>query len=1335
MAISNNLKVFSNKYSLTKTLRFELKPIGKTLENMKKDLEYDEKLQTFLKDQSIEDAFQELKPIFDVLHKQFITQSLESRGAKEIDFSGYLENYRLKKDCGTIEKKLRTEFAQLYVNTSDEWKSKAGNNKKNKPLFTERSYKILTEKAILAYIRMNLDQFSNIRSKNKIEKALNAFEEGFFTYFSGFNKNRENYYEASKEAKTAVATRIISENLPKYCDNLIEFKIRKDEYLKAYQGLKEMGQRLSDKEEGLLAPIKENVFKISNFNFCLSQSEIENYNDQIGNANYLINLYNQANRKQQGFKRLQLFKMLYKQIGCEKRESLFFSITHKWKKEADYERNKYPNKTFFSVEEVLCLANSASLKYFKGSSNNERIITIPALLHYIETKESYDGIYWSRSAVNTISSKYLTSWNTILDKLKNINEVASFNKKREEQIRINEAVELTKLFDTLDCETTDWREKGVFFKESLTKPLIDNEVENKKREQRREIIAKSPSPSRALIAMIFADIRENAQLFLDGTEKVLKLKNYINENGREAIKEWIDHALTVNQMIKYFLVKENKVRGSEIDPQVANALKSIILEAKIEIEDRDVSVEWFKWYDALRNFLIKKPQDDIKKNKLKMNFENSTLAKGWDANKEPDNYCTILHDEKGSQYLAIIAKKINQKGYNRIFENKVENQLYEIGELDECWKKTEYKLLPGPNKMLPKCLIPKSDRSKYGATKDLLDIYDSGNFKKNEENFSDQSLHKVIDFYKNALKEYKEWSCFKFSFKNTSEYDDISQFYLDVEKQGYRLNSVNINKHIIDQYVDEGKIYLFKIRNQDYNEGKKKNHKDNLHTIYWKALFNKNENKPKLNGGAEIFYRKAISIDMLESVKKASGEILLGKKGNTVIKNYRFSKDRFVFHVPITLNFCQRDQKINDYVNNHYKDDKIYFLGIDRGEKHLIYYSLVDNTGKIVEQGSFNKIGNHDYRQKLDSIEKERMSARKNWKTIGTIKELKEGYISQIIRKIADIAVENKTFIVLEDLNTGFKRSRQKIEKSIYQKFELNLAKKLNFLVDKTKKDGEIGSVTKALQLTPPVNNYGDIENRKQVGIMLYTRANYTSITDPVTGWRKSIYLKTGSEQSIKDQIIGNLSKKIKAAFTDIYHDGKDYVFVYTNQNTGKEWRLYSGINSKGLDRYQGKRKNQNNWEIEQIDVVKILNKVFENFNKTKGKSLLKQAENISLSKFDDHNAWESLRYAIEIIQQIRNTGNHEKDGDFLQSPIRDENGKHFDSRLEKTSRPTCGDANGAYNIARKGLIMVEHIKRNLSLYVSDAEWDSWLMGDDCWKKWIEENKSSLVLSNKNSTR
>ena len=649
-----------------------------------------------------------------------------------------------------------------------------------------------------------------------------------------------------------------------------------------------------------------------------------------------------------------------------------------------------------------------------------------------------------------------------------------------------------------------------------------------------------------------------------------------------------------------------------------------------------------------------------------------------------------------------------------------------------------------------------------------------------EKKYKD-ALVQWIDFCKHFLSKYPKTKLFEYSFKKTEDYRSIDEFYLDVDICSYKLKiDTKINKSVLDQWVDTGKFYLFEIKNQDSNDKKKENHKNNLHTIYWNAVFQEINNRPKLNGEAKIFYRKAIPAEKLEKVGGRKG-----KDGKDVIKNFRFSKEKFIFHVPITLNFCLDNPYINDIVNDNlpYKLNT-YFLGIDRGEKHLAYYCLIDQNGKIAAQDTLNipftnkdgkprsikkdkyvydkktdkwtlkEVDCWDYNDLLDARASNRDMARKNWQTIGTIKELKAGYISQVVRKVANLATDkiHPTFVVLEDLNTGFKRGRQKIEKTVYQKLEVALAKKLNFLVDKNAKLGEIGSVTNALQLTPPVNNYGDIENRKQVGIMLYTRANYTSQTDPITGWRKTIYLKTGSEGYIKDQIIGNEEKRIKPAFTDIRFDGKDYYFKYeTGGVKPKKWSLYSGKDGKSLDRFRGERE-ENEWQIKKIDVVEILNGIFTSLSFNKNKSLLDQIKaGTEPVKINKHTAWESLRFTIELIQQIRNTGlpEDERDNDFIQSPVR-KNEKHFDSReywdkeqkVEKADMPSSGDANGAFNIARKGLLMNEHIKTwiengkpkydaktsDLNLFISDSEWDLYLADEEVWRKKLPQFASRKAM-------
>lgn len=180
-------------------------------------------------------------------------------------------------------------------------------------------------------------------------------------------------------------------------------------------------------------------------------------------------------------------------------------------------------------------------------------------------------------------------------------------------------------------------------------------------------------------------------------------------------------------------------------------------------------------------------------------------------------------------------------------------------------------------------------------------------------------------------------------------------------------------------------------------------------------------------------------------------------------------------------------------------------IGIDRGEKHLLYFSLIDSEGNIKEIESLNvltsqlpngEIKEVPYIDKLTKKEGNRDQERKNWDEIETIKELKEGYISQVVHKLVSLAIEHNAIIVMEDLNSGFKRSRQKIERQVYQKFELALAKKLNFVVSKEKEKSELGGLYKAYQLAPKIDNFQDIFS--QTGIVFYTQASYTSTTCPV---------------------------------------------------------------------------------------------------------------------------------------------------------------------------------------------------------------------------------------------
>ncbi len=1327
----SNFSDFTGLFSLSKTLRFELKPVGKTKETFKQWLEdmnsTNEEGNLFAKDKKIKDAYLALKPIMDSLHEQFIEMSLLSQKAKEIDFSQYFEAYK-KKDAEKLEKELREQIGNTYK-VAGEYFSKEISKAISKDFKTKKPFECLTDAKMFYYLSANIKTLAkqNAIDEEKLKNHIQQFK-GFWGYLTGYNQNRENYYEYEKEASTAVATRIVHENLPTFCDNILRFEKRKEEYFGVYQYLKDNNRETKIKdeqgEEVEAEAISETLFQIEHFNECLSQSQIEEYNRIIGNYNYLINLYNQLRRGETFFNKIDEFETLKKQIGCGKRKSMFETLQN------DSE-----------LKNLLEKAKEAGGKIFNSNSNELEINTVPAFIKFLQECDNWDGIYMSSAAVNKISNRYFANWHSIKDKLKeaNANACITYDKNREEPIKLRDAVELSGLFAVLDTEQSEH-----FFKESLF-----NEY--------RGVLDKRLSPSKNLINLLCLDIEQNTKAFLENSDCVMALEKYKDENVQsdeedqtiKQIKDWFDAATDAMRIVRYFAVRKSKMKGNIPNVSMEQALNNLLYSD---------DAQWFKWYDLVRNYLTKKPQDDAKENKLKLNFGTSSLLGGWSDGQEMNKAATLLK-YNNEMYLCILKTK------NVFDTSKDDNPIYKTDQSNASrliLKNLAFKTLAG-----------KGFKSEYNEK-----YSDMG---KSDPVKAIQCLQKII---KNQY--VNKYPLLEKFVQNT--YTDKTKFDAEIKEvlnECYVCEFKPINWNVVTEKQNNAELFLFKICCKDYKPeaiGKK-----DLQAMYWEDVLS-DGSEHQLCAGAEIFMRKPVSKEA--PVKHSVGSKLVNRKdkdGNTIpdqiyreiysyangklkdlsaeakkclekavikdvkheiVKDKRFygEEPKYMFHCPIKLYFEKKDPKyafpeVNAKITKALqKSNNLHFIGIDRGEKHLVYSCTIDKDAKIIKCNHHDNINGTDYVQKLEAVADERIIAKKNWQQQSRIKDLKSGYISHVVHRLVEETIKDKdgdpinphAYIVLEDLSPEMKRGRQKIEKQVYQNLELALAKKLNFVVDKNAKPGEPGSVSNALQLTPPVSNYQDIEGKKQFGVMLYTRANYTSITDPATGWRKTIYIKNGKEEDIKNKILEK--------FSDFGFDGKDYYFEYTEANAQHTWRLYSGKNGEPLARFQNKKqieKDKNIWVPEQINVVEILDKLFVNFDKKK--SFKEQIEQgVELKKLDGRSetAWQSLRYALDLIQQIRNSGVKEEDDNFLYSPVRNENGEHFDTRNHKDNGDLSGivdaDANGAYNIARKGLIMGAHIKHwiekgrptkkdektsDLDLFISDREWDLWLLDREQWEK------------------
>ena len=235
-------------------------------------------------------------------------------------------------------------------------------------------------------------------------------------------------------------------------------------------------------------------------------------------------------------------------------------------------------------------------------------------------------------------------------------------------------------------------------------------------------------------------------------------------------------------------------------------------------------------YDRIRNYVTRKPYST---QKFKLNFASPTLASGWSRSKEFDNNAIILL-RNNKYYIAIF--NVNNKPDKQIIKGSEEQRL------STDYKKMVYNLLPGPNKMLPWVFI-KSNTGKrdYNPSSYILEGYEKNRHIKSSGNFDINYCHDLIDYYKACINKHPEWKNYGFKFKETTQYNDIGQFYKDVEKQGYSISWAYISEADINRLDEEGKIYLFEIYNKDLSSHS--TGKDNLHTMYLKNIFSEDNLK------------------------------------------------------------------------------------------------------------------------------------------------------------------------------------------------------------------------------------------------------------------------------------------------------------------------------------------------------------------------------------------------------------------------------------------------------------------------------------------------------------
>ena len=260
-----------------------------------------------------------------------------------------------------------------------------------------------------------------------------------------------------------------------------------------------------------------------------------------------------------------------------------------------------------------------------------------------------------------------------------------------------------------------------------------------------------------------------------------------------------------------------------------------------------------------------------------------------------------------------------------------------------------------------------------------------------------------------------------------------------------------------------------------------------------------------------------------------------------------------------------------------------------------------------------------------------------------------------------------------------------KVEKQVYQKFEKMLIDKLNYLVDKKKGITEDGGLLNAYQLTDKFEGFQKLG--KQTGFLFYVPAWNTSKMDPTTGFVNLFYTKYESIEKTRNFI---------NKFGDIrYNPANDYFeflfdyskFTYKAEGSRTDWCLTTY--GKRIETFRNTEKNSN-WDMREIDLTNAWKELFKEYEVCwDGLDLMEQ-----LCQPTEASFYKKFMQLFGLTVQLRNSDT--KGNDYIASPVKNNRGTFFNSNEQNKEKqyPLDADANGAYNIAKKGIWLIEQMQK-----------------------------------------
>lgn len=1230
-----NYSRFTRRKELTKAISFQLIPYGNTDIGMKEE-------GIIADDRSRKDMVIKVKEIVDGVHRNYIEERLSD---VDVDWKALYDAQRTGMNLESERSVYRKKISSI-LKSGDLY---------GKMFKADFYYKELPQLV-----------------KDDVEKEAVDGVSGFYSYFIKYDGLRSRLYEAEVD-RVSVAYRCIVDNFPLFIRNI-------DSFNTLYERYKSEMDEIADKLS-LKYPLDE-VFSLSFYSKVLSQKEIDMYNSLIGGKvidDEIVPGLNQfINEKCQKDKlKLPRFVQLQKQILSE-------------------------NVSKVQIEPI---ADDVELRSMLREflAMNEKNHILKKIIDFNLSDMDISHIFVKKNEVPTISMIVAGKWNVLDHSYKEcIKQEIGYEKMTPKKAE----KELTSYIASKKISIADLERARM---QAINDSVLDGFEGSVITSFTEELIKRC----RQVIST-----KTEMERIVESNEPI-----YGNSKSVDNIKEYLDAYIDLARLFRVFDMESIGIDYAFFDTWT-DIMETVNLIVRV--------------YSKTRNYITRKASDGAEK--MPVYFRNPMFAVcGW---AEPMKMRSVSRPmillRNGKYYYGAINKENNPKlrsiasvdDESKYFKKMVYHQLEVVKSLPKMVFNKQVKEhfensndeimvsgVPVTYEMYKMCYLKDAETGKVKYSKEYLKK--SGNEKEYQK-----ATEMWISFLVEFVQKHPSFAHYDLStLKPADEYETVFEFYQELNRYSYTITFEYLSVDEIETAVDNAELFLFEIT----SKGLRRNDNSDFQATYFRELFSeKNRRNPvvKLNGLPRVVYRDACvhnpvvhkagsklvartdtsgkripediyleiyrffneKVDTLsERAREYLDKVKVSMYEDDIIKDKRYTEPQLSLQLSVQLNYgVNETTDINADVMDEIRNGDVNFLGISRGERNLLYMTLIDKNKNILMERSLNNINGVDYFEKLQQIERERDGQRKNWEQVSRIKDVKDGYLSCAITEIVRTAIDNNAIIVLENLNGSFKDKRSGIERTVYKKFEEKLETRLKCLAFKDREPYEEGGCLNPYQLA--TGNGG-----LQDGIIFRVNPAYSSSIDPLTGFVSLFDMSSVHTLAQKKEFMQKMNKVEYNDKDEAYEFTFDYSKFKTYEKTPQTiWMVSTrGTRSVWCDK---------KWE--NVNVTKELHESLK---------MIVNTEDVQTGKLP-LKSYGKLFDAFYLSLKMKN---YVGETEWFCSPVKNKDGIYFDTRNEMENMPSCIDSNNSYNLALKGCMVTDIIRET-----TECKWKDMVIKNEDWLKY-----------------